>query len=244
MKKLLWSTVASIAVLSSASAFAAPNQGNKMGANFTPTVETITARAEQRIAGNPNLKIDSVTEADGKFTIRIVTKDGSLVDEKVIDPTQRGQGHGMMMMSDTPLTVERTKEILEGKLAMRGNPNIKLGEVTEVDGKIKATIVTQDGSLVNEFDIDPAQPFDAFHQMMGMGMGNNDMKGQMMGRGQSGKGGKGQGFHQGKGRGQGGKMGMNKGQGMMPQGQGQGMGPGNGQGQGQGMMPQGQAPKQ
>lgn len=219
MKKLLWSTVASIAVLSSASAFAAPNQ-NKMGANITPTVETITARVEQRLVGNPNLKLDSVTEADGKFTVRIVTQDGSLVEEKIIDPTQRGQGRGMMN-SDTPLTVERTKEILEGKLAMRGNPNLKLGEITEVDGKIKATIVTQDGSLVNEFDIDPAQPFDAFHQMMGMN--NGGMKGQMMGRG---KGDNGHGYHHGKNRGQGGKMGM-KGQGMMQQGQ-----------------PQNQAPKQ
>lgn len=246
MKKLLCSTIASIVVFSSAAALAAPNQNNmapnKMDGNFTPTVETITARAEQRLAGNPNLKLDSVTEADGKFTVRIVTKDGSLVEEKIIDPAQRGQGHGMMN-NDAPLTVERTKEILEGKLAMRGNPNIKLGEVTEADGKIKATIVTQDGSLVHELDIDPTQPFMAFHGLMSMDeggmkahgmMGEGDRGDKMMGRGDKGQG---HGFHHSKERG--GKMGMNQGQGMdnMPcQNPGQTM-------MDKGMQ-QGQAPKQ
>ncbi len=79
----------------------------------------------------------------------------------------RGGGFGMMdgprmgrfMQNgtyDLQLTPERYKQILEGKMAWRGNPNIKVGEVTsDKDGNIIATIVTKDNSLVDTFKVDP-----------------------------------------------------------------------------------------
>jgi len=51
--------------------------------------------------------------------------------------------------------VDSVREILEEDLAWHGNPRLKLGEVTEQDDDtIVAEIVTQDGSLVQRFEID------------------------------------------------------------------------------------------
>lgn len=83
----------------------------------------------------------------------------------------RGHGHGMgfgMMNGprmgrfmqtgdyDLQLTPERVKEIMEGRLAWRGNDNLKVGDVTtDQDGNIIAKLVTKDNSLVETFKIDP-----------------------------------------------------------------------------------------
>lgn len=57
---------------------------------------------------------------------------------------------------DLQLTPERVKEILEGRLAWRGNDNLKIGDVTtDSDGNIIAKLVTKDNSLVETFKIDP-----------------------------------------------------------------------------------------
>lgn len=56
-----------------------------------------------------------------------------------------------------PLTVERVQAIMAGRLAWQGNPNLKVGSVAQNDaGQIIASIVTQDDSLVKQFQIDPA----------------------------------------------------------------------------------------
>ncbi|SCA56945.1 exported hypothetical protein [Candidatus Terasakiella magnetica] len=61
---------------------------------------------------------------------------------------------------DLKLTPERVKEIMEGKLAWRGNDNLKVGEVTlDKDGKIIAQLVTKDNSLVETFVVDPKTGF-------------------------------------------------------------------------------------
>jgi len=79
----------------------------------------------------------------------------------------RGMGFGMMdgprmgrFMQDgnydLKLTPERVKEIMEGRLAWRGNENLKIGDVTtDQDGNIIAKLVTKDNSLVETFKIDP-----------------------------------------------------------------------------------------
>ncbi len=54
------------------------------------------------------------------------------------------------------LSVDDVRKIVEGRLAWRGNPNIKLGKVEKVkDGVIAFEIVTKDGSLVRRWLMDP-----------------------------------------------------------------------------------------
>ncbi len=182
MKKLLLTTLLSTAVLTttfSASAMMGNGNGdcgkNAMNMqNMELTTESITQMFERRLEmrGNKNIKLDSVTEKDGKFVVRITTLDGELVQEKIIDPKNPQRGMMGGMMSGEPLTLEQAKKVIEGRLAMRGNPNIKLGEIKEVDGKFVAKITTQKGSLVEEITIDPQDP----RGMMGKGKG-------MMGKG-------------------------------------------------------------
>ena len=53
------------------------------------------------------------------------------------------------------LTVDDVKGFFEQRLKWRGNPNVKLGTVTEKDDTtIVAEIVTKDGSLVRRIEID------------------------------------------------------------------------------------------
>lgn len=73
-------------------------------------------------------------------------------------------GPGMMMgtgMMGQPgqgvaVTVENVQSMIELSLQMQGNPNLKVGSVSESDGVIIAEIVTKDGSLVDRFRIDPS----------------------------------------------------------------------------------------
>jgi len=77
----------------------------------------------------------------------------------------RGGGMGMGMKGgqhmqgkniDLQLTTERVKDIMEGRLAWRGNDNIKVGDVTtDKDGQIIAQLVTKDNSLIETFKVDP-----------------------------------------------------------------------------------------
>ncbi|MFV0431323.1 MAG: hypothetical protein ACK5MJ_04000 [Alphaproteobacteria bacterium] len=209
MKKLLLATTATTFAFSAAASFAQDMQPEPKKI----TVESITQRVEQRLVRNPNLKLDSVTEKDGKFTVRITTKDGSLVEEKIIDPANKKDRGGFKMMK-TPLTTERVKEMLEGHLAAKGNPNLKVGDVTEEGGNIRATIVTQDGSLVKEGVINAEKPMAGFAELMDMGMRGKGHHGKMMdGKMMDGKmmgrrgGSDGQAHHGGKDGPMGGKMG-------------------------------------
>ena len=71
-----------------------------------------------------------------------------------------GMGPGMMgpgMMQPLPddLSAAQVKHMLAHRLAWQGNPNVKVGSVQEKDDDtIVAEIVTQDGSLVQKFDVD------------------------------------------------------------------------------------------
>jgi len=72
----------------------------------------------------------------------------------------RGGGMGFMgggprWGADKDLSVEQVKDIIEGKIAMRGNENIKVGKVeAKDDDTVIAEIVTKDGSLVQKVAVD------------------------------------------------------------------------------------------
>jgi len=65
-----------------------------------------------------------------------------------------GGGMGWMMRGDLNLTAEKVKDIFEGRIAMHGNDNVKVGEVKAADdGNFTVTIVTKDGSLVQTMTV-------------------------------------------------------------------------------------------
>ncbi|MFO7803725.1 MAG: hypothetical protein R6V55_15695 [Desulfovermiculus sp.] len=63
---------------------------------------------------------------------------------------QYGPNAGQQQMQ--PLDQNGARELAQNYAA--GNPNLKIGEVTEQDGSFEATIVTTDGSLVERLLID------------------------------------------------------------------------------------------
>jgi hypothetical protein len=52
------------------------------------------------------------------------------------------------------LTKEQAAQIAQAHLQAVGNPNLKLGEVTEFEPYYEAGIVTKDGSLVEKLLVD------------------------------------------------------------------------------------------
>jgi hypothetical protein len=67
---------------------------------------------------------------------------------------QYGPQGGQQQQPAQPLQADQARQLAENYVA--GNPNLKVGEVTENDeqGAFAATIVTQDGSLVEKVLID------------------------------------------------------------------------------------------
>jgi|GEM_PF-5809107 len=81
-----------------------------------------------------------------------------------------GMGHGYGMIHDcpcprcgcqgrmemnpaSPLTLDDAKAMVEGRLAFMGNPNLKMGDVTDQGSHFEAVIQTQEGSLVDKLII-------------------------------------------------------------------------------------------
>ena len=58
--------------------------------------------------------------------------------------------------SKQKLNKQQIETLVEAKLIRRGNPNVKLGKVTEVGENFAVTIVTQDDALVRELTLNPA----------------------------------------------------------------------------------------
>ena len=52
------------------------------------------------------------------------------------------------------ITKDSAKTILENRLAYWGNPNLKIGKITEKDNYFEGEIVTKDNSLVQKVQID------------------------------------------------------------------------------------------
>lgn len=65
----------------------------------------------------------------------------------------RGAGYAP---AGQPLTKESATQILQNYIARTGNPNLKLGEVTETPNTVEGKIVTKDGSLVEKIVVDKA----------------------------------------------------------------------------------------
>ena len=66
-----------------------------------------------------------------------------------------GHGYGMHQALPRDLTTDEVRHMLGHQLEWHGNPNLKLGKVEEKDeDTIVAEIVTNDGSLVDRFEVD------------------------------------------------------------------------------------------
>lgn len=81
-------------------------------------------------------------------------------DAMPMGPGMRGQGMGQgmgpgMQQPQRDLSADDVKRAMERQLAWQGNPHLKLGKVEEKDGDtIVAEVVTQDGSLVERYEVD------------------------------------------------------------------------------------------
>lgn len=53
-----------------------------------------------------------------------------------------------------PLSQDQARLLVENYLRNRGNPNLKLGELTEEEGYYEASILTKEGSLVDKLHVD------------------------------------------------------------------------------------------
>lgn len=70
-------------------------------------------------------------------------------------PMMGGYGDGQMQPLRRDLTTDEVKHMMEHRVDWAGNPNLKVGKVTEKDADtIVAEIVTKDGSLVRKLNID------------------------------------------------------------------------------------------
>ncbi len=62
--------------------------------------------------------------------------------------------------TDRNLTADQVRTLAEARLIMRGNENLKVGEISETeDGSYLVEIVTQDDSLVQRVEISKATGF-------------------------------------------------------------------------------------
>jgi len=70
-------------------------------------------------------------------------------------PMMGGYDHGQMQPLRRDLNTDEVKHMMEHRVDWAGNPNLKVGKVTEIDADtIVAEIVTKDGSLVRKLNID------------------------------------------------------------------------------------------
>lgn len=86
---------------------------------------------------------------------------------------------------DKDLSVEQVRDIVEGRLAMMGNTNLKVGGITEAgDDTVAVDIVTQDDSLVQTMEISTrtGRPSDAERRFSRMKRGEFGKRGERGGR--------------------------------------------------------------
>ncbi|MET4808194.1 hypothetical protein [Limibacillus sp. MBR-115] len=70
-------------------------------------------------------------------------------------PMMGGYGYGQMQPLRRDLTTDEVKHMMEHRVDWAGNPNLKVGKITEQDADTIVTeIVTKDGSLVRKIEVD------------------------------------------------------------------------------------------
>ena len=70
-------------------------------------------------------------------------------------PMMGGCGYGQMQPLRRDLTTDEVKHMMEHRVDWAGNPNLKVGKITEKDtDTIITEIVTKDGSLVRKIEVD------------------------------------------------------------------------------------------
>ncbi len=63
-------------------------------------------------------------------------------------------GYGMPQQAE-PMSADDVTKMFEQHLAWMGNPNLKVGSIAEKDADtVTVEIVTQDGSLVQRYEVD------------------------------------------------------------------------------------------
>lgn len=78
------------------------------------------------------------------------TKGGGMMGQGMMGP-----GHGSRVVPQRDLSSDDVRHFLEHRLAMQGNPRLKVGEINEKDDDtVVADIVTTDGALVDRFEVD------------------------------------------------------------------------------------------
>ena len=78
-----------------------------------------------------------------------------IMDHSSPGPTRWSGWHNMgFSVSGLILTREQAAQIAQTHLQALGNPNLKLGEVTEFEPYYEAVILTKDGSLVEKLLVD------------------------------------------------------------------------------------------
>jgi hypothetical protein len=74
------------------------------------------------------------------------------------DPGMRGPGYGRDTRrfggQPEPLNKDQARLLVENYLRNRRNPNLKVGDVADKEEVFEATIVTQDGALVDKLKVD------------------------------------------------------------------------------------------
>lgn len=63
------------------------------------------------------------------------------------------------LASGTEITKDSVASMANAYLARLGNPNLKLGEIKELDKAFEVSIVTKDNSLVNRYTVDKKTGF-------------------------------------------------------------------------------------
>ncbi len=107
----------------------------------------------------------------------VYAQENEQMRERMIERMIERQGH-----VDKDLSLDQVRDIVEGRLAMMGNTNLKVGDVTETgDNTVAVDIVTQDDSLVQSVEISTrtGRPANAERRFERMRRGE---RGRFMGR--------------------------------------------------------------
>lgn len=91
------------------------------------------------------------------------------------DGCDRKRHHGFMggghhkagKMMEREFSADQVHTLVEARLIMKGNPNLKVGKVSAIRDGFKVTIVTQDDSLVEEYELAKnAMPREKYERML------------------------------------------------------------------------------